>query len=282
MSNVPDQSVGTIFAGQVVEHLWRSELVGFLFEASRTLRPGGRLIVDSPNEEIVRQTGWNHPEHTIEFRPDDAKTLLEVAGFTVTLMVGHWLCRSPDGSPLPLLGEPDESPASMECRIRDGISRPQDSFSWWIEARKDRPPNAAALVRFVDEIWRRYWLRRIHTHMFTAADWAVIDGEIVATAPEGWSGLLVFGPTAPMPPGRSLIGFDLDPYCAFESPGRIEVFKNEQNSVLAETRLPPALFRRAKVWLELDVPTTTFGLEFRLVTTGAAKLSVRLGLDVVI
>lgn len=89
----------------------------------------------------------------------------------------------------------------------------------------------------------------------------------------------MFGPYAPLPSGRTLIGFTVDPYVATESPGRIEVFRPDNNQILAEARLPLVKWNRDQVWLEVNLPTTTFGLEFRLWTTGAARLTARVGID---
>ena len=81
MADVATGSVDLIFGGQVVEHLWADELVNFFHECCRVLKPGGRLMFDTPNERITSHAGWKHPEHTIEFRPDDARTLLDHLGF---------------------------------------------------------------------------------------------------------------------------------------------------------------------------------------------------------
>jgi SAM-dependent methyltransferase len=281
MGDVATECADLLFAGQVVEHLWPEELAGFFFEAARVLKAGGRLVVDSPNEEIVRETGWHHPEHTIEFRPSDARTLLELAGFRVRRMVGHWLCRSREGD---ILSHGDLQvegiPWPIERRVKEGLGHPEDCFSWWIEAYKAGPLNGAAVMRFVADLWKRYADRRIQRTMRTgAAEQVMIDGVPTATAALGWEGWLVFGPYAPLPSGRTLIGFTLDPYVATESPGRIEVFRSDNNQILAKAMLPPVKWNRDQVWLEVNLPATTFGLEFRLWTTGAAQLTARVGID---
>ena len=282
MVDVKNESAGTIFAGQVIEHLWAPELAGFILEASRVLKPAGRLIIDSPNEIIVRQSGWNHPEHTIELQPQDISSLLSLAGFEVTKLVGHWLCRSGSGKPLPLLGDETDTTESIDLRVSQGISVPQDSFSWWVEARKAREPRSAALVSFVTELWNKHWSTRIHRQMYTQiSEFRVRQGQIVATAPLGWSGLLAFGPCAPLPAGRSLVGFEIEPYRADESPGKIEVFSADHGT-LAETSLAPILPHREKVWLEINLPTPVFGLEFRLHANGRAEVTAAIGPDVII
>jgi SAM-dependent methyltransferase len=283
MIDVSDESVGTIFAGQVIEHLWASELGNFILEASRVLQPGGRLIIDSPNEEIVTQTGWNHPEHTIELRPDDAAQLLELGGFTVTRLVGHWLCRSAGGTPFPLLVDASDPPETARDRCTEGRLYPQGSFSWWIEGRKERTSKTALLLQYIEELWSSYWPRRIRRQMYTMAPEHIVDerGEIVAVAPVGWSGLVAFGPCAPLPSGRSLIGFELENYSAPESPGYIEILQHEGVS-LAQTALPSILPTREKLWLDIDLSKTTFGLEFRLISTGITRLAAKIRPDVIL
>jgi hypothetical protein len=157
-------------------------------------------VVDSPNEEIVREVGWHRPEHTIEFRPSDATALLDLARSQVTKIVGHWLCRSSEGE---ILSRTDLQVDSvlwpLQRRVEEGLNRPKDCFSWWIESRKERPPNAAVLIRFVIDLGRRYGDRRFQCGMHTAAPTqTVIDGIPLAYWPPlGWEGWLVFGPYAP-------------------------------------------------------------------------------------
>ena len=73
MSEVGNASCDLVFSGQNLEHLWPDEVSGFLLEAARVLRPGGHLVVDSPNRLLTAPLNWSHPEHTIEL------TLAEVA-----------------------------------------------------------------------------------------------------------------------------------------------------------------------------------------------------------
>jgi hypothetical protein len=200
-------------------------------------------VVDSPNEEIVREVGWHHPEHTIEFRPSDATALLDLAGFQVTKIVGHWLCRSSEGEILSRTDlQVDSVRWPVQRRVEEGLNRPKDCFSWWIESRKERPPNAAALIRFVIDLGRRYGDRRFQCGMHTAAPTqTVIDGIPLAYWPT-WMGRLVgFGSLCSITVGRTLVGFTRYLYAAIHSPGRIEVFKTDDNRVLAEAMLPPVL-----------------------------------------
>jgi len=82
-----------------------------------------------------------------------------------------------------------------------------------------------------------------------------------------------------LPTGRSLVGFEIDPYRADESPGKIEVISADHGT-LSETSLAPILPRREKVWLEINLPAPVFGLEFLLHANGRAEVTAAIGPDV--
>ena len=73
---------------QVIEHLWNQE--GFLADCLRVLRPGGRLLITTPNRITFspgRDTPRN-PFHTRELAGDELAELLRDAGFRVELLSG--------------------------------------------------------------------------------------------------------------------------------------------------------------------------------------------------
>ncbi|WP_433264354.1 class I SAM-dependent methyltransferase [Actinosynnema sp. CS-041913] len=83
-----DRSVDVVANLQVIEHLWDQE--GFLAECARVLRPGGRLLVTTPNRITFspgRDTPLN-PFHTRELAPDELAGLLTGAGLAVETLAG--------------------------------------------------------------------------------------------------------------------------------------------------------------------------------------------------
>ncbi|HEX3650062.1 MAG TPA: class I SAM-dependent methyltransferase [Pseudonocardiaceae bacterium] len=71
---------------QVIEHLWDQE--GFLAECRRVLRPGGQLLITTPNRLTFspgRDTPLN-PFHTKELAPDELAGLLRGAGFDIDFL----------------------------------------------------------------------------------------------------------------------------------------------------------------------------------------------------
>ncbi|MGH8967032.1 MAG: class I SAM-dependent methyltransferase, partial [Actinomycetes bacterium] len=85
---VRDGGGDVVVSLQVVEHLWEQER--FLRECVRALRPGGSLLLSTPNRLTFspgRDTPLN-PFHTRELNAAELTELLHDAGFTVESMLG--------------------------------------------------------------------------------------------------------------------------------------------------------------------------------------------------
>jgi SAM-dependent methyltransferase len=83
-----DASVDTVVNFQVIEHLW--DQPAFVAECLRVLRPGGALLMSTPNRITFspgRDTPLN-PFHTRELDPAELLDLLESAGLRVTEKLG--------------------------------------------------------------------------------------------------------------------------------------------------------------------------------------------------
>lgn len=85
---LPDASVDVVVNFQVIEHLWDQHQ--FVVECRRVLRPGGLLLMSTPNRITFspgRDTPVN-PFHTRELNAAELTELLETAGFTMEAMLG--------------------------------------------------------------------------------------------------------------------------------------------------------------------------------------------------
>jgi SAM-dependent methyltransferase len=85
---LPDASVDVVVNFQVIEHLW--DQPQFVSECARVLRPGGVLLVSTPNRITFspgRDTPVN-PFHTRELNASELTELLVDGGFTVASMSG--------------------------------------------------------------------------------------------------------------------------------------------------------------------------------------------------
>ncbi len=85
---VPDGTVDVVVNFQVIEHLW--DQAQFIAECRRVLRPGGLLLISTPNR-ITFSPGSDtplNPFHTRELNADELTELLTGGGFALTSMRG--------------------------------------------------------------------------------------------------------------------------------------------------------------------------------------------------
>lgn len=85
---LPDAAVDVVVNFQVIEHLWDQAL--FIAECARVLRPGGLLMVSTPNRITFspgRDTPIN-PFHTRELNAAELTELLVDGGFVMEAMLG--------------------------------------------------------------------------------------------------------------------------------------------------------------------------------------------------
>ena len=78
-----DDSLGAIFAAQLVEHVAADELDRFLALARRTLRPDGLLVVEAVNPHALHamKTFWVDPQHRRPVFPEALLLRCRAAGF---------------------------------------------------------------------------------------------------------------------------------------------------------------------------------------------------------
>jgi len=152
MKGVADESVDMVFSGQNVEHLQFDDLVGFIFESNRVLKKGGWLIVDSPNRLVTSPLKWLHPEHIAEYTVGEMEEMLSTAGFQTEHKKGLLLVRESADQPPWSIGMADCPWKDRNGWLRRAINayhRPDDSFVWWLEARKQSEAVDKGRVRTV-------------------------------------------------------------------------------------------------------------------------------------
>jgi SAM-dependent methyltransferase len=88
---VADAAADVVVTMQVVEHLW--DLRGFLADCARVLRPGGLLVVSTPNRPVfspglARGDKPTNPFHVEELDAEQLHELLAASGFTDVAVQG--------------------------------------------------------------------------------------------------------------------------------------------------------------------------------------------------
>lgn len=284
VSSVPevrDGSVDLVFSGQNVEHLWPAQVEAFLLESHRVLRREGWLVVDSPNRDLTAPLNWSHPEHTVEYTVDEIREILDLAGFGEVRIKGVWLCRDDTGL-LPLSPFGAGSLDAMRILRRAALARdrPDQAFLWWAEARKQRPPRAAALRTALERVFAAAWPERLNR--FVVATTIDRDAQGAwAAVPAGSTMLVAEGPLFPLPAGRHRIRVGLRPAPGARSTSvRLVVTQGEGTRERpVATATSDASSPDAVVETHVEVPAMTFGFRVRLSGNGSGAGQVRLSVD---
>lgn len=130
LTKIPSASFDLIWCGQSIEHVYTNEAKEIFRQAKRILIPGGTLCLDTPNARLARLASpriFLHPEHKIEYTPNELIQLIEDAGFKVTKALGV--------SILPI-----SSKMKRLCRIElaekiDVTENVEIGYSFYLEAR---------------------------------------------------------------------------------------------------------------------------------------------------
>ena len=203
MCDVGSSSVDVVFSGQNIEHLIPKDVLGFLLESNRVLKEGGLFVIDSPNRSSTQHIEWSQPEHTLEFTADEMVSLLDVAGFDVMETRGIWLVRDPvTKRPFDLFSC---KAGELDCDERRYMARlhAEDSFIWWINAKKCRPADAEKTASLVSDIFFRNYNSFINSRFVSNLgvkrwEW----GSSVVQVSPGDSGCVLNGPYIPLSDGN--------------------------------------------------------------------------------
>ncbi|WP_165769578.1 methyltransferase domain-containing protein [Arboricoccus pini] len=276
MSAVRDKEADLVFSGENMEHLWPEEVCGFYKEAARILKPGGLLVIDSPNRAITTDLNWSHPEHTVELTVDEAIELTQLSGFDITAVKGIWLCRDPaTGQTLPFVPGQGDSISIVERNVM-AVNDPENSFIWWIEARRnEKAVEAEALERRMSGIFAAAWPERLTRSIMGVGELRLENGEPWAVAKDGDKGALIYGPYMPLKAGRYRVTFELNKE-SDEMPAAVtlDVVMREPAVTLASTKIQvqPG---RSTFQLEFELSQLEFGIQFRCFVHGGAGFACR-------
>lgn len=271
---VENASIDVVFSGQNIEHLWPDDIVGFLLEARRVLRPGGLLVVDTPNRSVTAPLVWMHPEHTAEFTADELRAMFAYAGFEMNKVVGHWLVRK-GGAILPLAPD-DDRPVELTTAERVSLAThaPGDAFSIWTTSRAQRPAQPDGLRRYVDERWT--FANTERSRRSIVHDACAVDGDAFTT--DGSEGFKAWGPYIPLKPGRYRALWRLTTEQTAGTIAHVDVACAGGTRIIAERAVDAETMSKrswADVPLDFELDETLFGVEFRIRAVAGRPWSAR-------
>jgi predicted SAM-dependent methyltransferase len=276
------ESVDTVFSGQNIEHLWPEMILGFLENSWRVLKPEGQLIIDSPNKRITEAIEWVQPEHLVEFRVDEIVKLLHVMGFAVDSVQGGWLVYDRESwRMLELLPSSFYNSEEIERRRQVALERPEDSFIWWLKARKRRSkPDLEAGAKYVQELWNSC-IDDILTRSLGLVGEKTSNLSLRRSTNATESGYMMYGPYLPLKLGSYVLTL---PLFVTEDINRsrttnivlLDVCSDAGQTIHAQKlvtvdQLDPGW---NMIQLPFSLDETVFGVEFRVNKVAGAAVSV--------
>ncbi|HJT17372.1 MAG TPA: class I SAM-dependent methyltransferase [Thermoanaerobaculia bacterium] len=120
-------SIGSVLAMHVVEHLPVDELFALFAQSARVLRPGGLLMIETPNAESIAVSAsdfWRDPTHIAPRHVAALTILAREHGFSIEeVRAIHPL---PPGNDIPHRPEDPESVRQIAEIINERVFAPQD------------------------------------------------------------------------------------------------------------------------------------------------------------
>ena len=131
-SGFKDNTVDLVWSGQSIEHITELEAEAVIQEIFRVLKPGGSFCLDTPNRQLtkllLRGTGFVHPEHKIEYYPQELAAKIQQQGF---LIEKNWAV-----SPMPY-SLSSQKFSKLELMDSVGLGdNPDEGFSFFLCCRK--------------------------------------------------------------------------------------------------------------------------------------------------
>lgn len=131
LSAVESGTVDMVFSGESIEHVTEEEGMQVFAEAMRVLKPGGTLWLDTPNSKLTRihvPEKFIHPEHKLEYTPEQLAVNVKAAGFEVLEVKG--ICPMPETVATGVF-DPTEP-----FRTEPISDNPDISYCFYVKARK--------------------------------------------------------------------------------------------------------------------------------------------------
>jgi hypothetical protein len=282
VASVASGSVDLVFSGQNIEHLWPEQMLAFLVESNRVLRDDGWLVVDSPNRNLTKAYQWSMAEHTVELTPDEAEGVLELAGFSIDKMKGLWLCRQ-HGELMDL--DPTGTLTGLRSYVRRhamAIQRPEDSFLWWAEARKQADPDIPRLKKAIKQLFETAWQERVgRIRVLDGVAVTLEDGRAGVAMRRGQEGYAMVGPQMALPAGEYEFAIEM----AWTGSHNAEMPLARYEVLAGDDVLSSALVFSDQsdgsqiVLATVIIPDLRFGVHIRLFCTGASEIRAPLGLS---
>ena len=214
-------------------------------------------------------------EHTVELTPDEAEGVLELAGFSIDKMKGLWLCRQ-QGELMDL--DPTGTLTGLRSYVRRhamATQRPQDSFLWWAEARKQADPDIPRLKKAIKELFETGWQERVsRIRVLDGVAVTLDDGRTGVAMRRGQEGYAMVGPQMALPAGEYEFAIEMSWSGSHnrEMPlARYEVLAGDD--LFSSTMVFADQSDGSQILLAtVSIPDLRFGVHIRLFCTGASEI----------
>jgi 2-polyprenyl-3-methyl-5-hydroxy-6-metoxy-1,4-benzoquinol methylase len=124
---IPHDSVGSILAMHVVEHVPAELLFALFLNAARVLVRGGLLMIETPNAESLMMSGsdfWRDPTHLAPRHPAALTVLARENGFTIEEI--RAIHPMPEGNQLAIAEDDSPTVRAVVALINERVFGPQD------------------------------------------------------------------------------------------------------------------------------------------------------------